>query len=199
MPSSAVSSHRVRVRGVQGHAAMLATLGARSQVDEVVEVLTACHRNIRHHFVIARRLVVRGPQCELQEVRDIAAQIRHYFGVALPLHVADEEQTIAPRLCLDPSVATLVKRLTRDHAHHQSLVDTLVALCGEVEQAPERLSAINGRLSKPVELLATDLAMHLELEERLMFPLVRSLPLSVRSEMHTEIRRRRDGALTNSA
>lgn len=175
---------------------MFVTLGARNQVDELVDLLAACHRRIRQHVVLARRLVVQGPTRPDHEVRDTAAQIRRYFTLALPLHVADEDQTIAPRLRdFDSTVTAALKTVAADHGNHQSLVDSLVDLCGEIELAPDQLATINGRLSRLVELLATEFATHLELEERVVFPALRSLTPTERAEILAAIRKRREGSL----
>ena len=171
---------------------MLVSLGARNQVDELVDLLAACHRRIRHHVVLARRLVVRGADSPIDDVCATAAQIRRYFTVALPLHVADEDETIAPRLAaLGNPVAAALNTMAVDHVNHQHLIDRLVELCGEIEQSPAQLKRINGQLSRLVEVLATELAAHLELEERVVFPALRALGEAQRADILAAMRQRR--------
>lgn len=174
----------------------MVTHGARTEVDELVDLLASCHRRIRDHVVLARRLVVRGPDSPLQDVCDAASQIRRYFTVALPLHVADEEQTIAPRIAgAGASVAAALKTGAAEHADHQYLIARLVELCEEVERRPAELRVINGRLSRLVEVLASELAQHLELEERVVFPALRVLSAAERAEILAAARSRRGGTL----
>lgn len=170
---------------------MLVSIGARTHGDDVVDLLAACHRHIREHVVLARRLVVRGPESPPEEIRETAARIRRYFEQAFPLHVADEEQSIAPRLAAaDGVVIAAVKLMALDHREHQRLIDALIALCVEAEQRPTELARINARLSKVVELVASDLASHLEMEERIVFPALRALP-GLHAEIREEMRQRR--------
>jgi hypothetical protein len=171
---------------------MLVTLGARAEVDGVVDLLAACHRRIRQHIVLARRLILQGATSPAQELRETAGQVRRYFTIALPLHIADEDLSIAPRIRetsaeLDAAVA----QVASDHAEHQHMIDTLSALCGELEREPARLAAVEGQLAGVLDVLAPELARHLELEERIVFPAVRELPASVRSDLLVEVRARR--------
>jgi iron-sulfur cluster repair protein YtfE (RIC family) len=173
---------------------MLVTLGARHQGDELVDALAACHGRIRQHLVLARRLVLHGPNSPASEVCETASQLRRYFSLALPLHVADEE-AIAPRLvAAGDAVAAVLGTMSADHARHQYLIDRLIELCEEVERDPARLSTINARLSRLVEVLATELATHLELEEQVVFPAIRLLPERDRASILEAIRLRREDA-----
>ncbi|NVB82575.1 MAG: hemerythrin domain-containing protein [Kofleriaceae bacterium] len=172
--------------------AMLLTLGARNQVDELVDLLAVCHRKIRQHLVLARRLVLQGPTTPAPEVAETAAQIRRYFTVALPLHVADEDLSIAPRLPhAGGELGAAVAQVASDHAKHQAMIDMLVALCSEVERDPTRVTTLAERLAAVLDALAPELAGHLDLEERVVFPAVRALPTAVRAAILDEMRARR--------
>ena len=175
---------------------MLVTLGARPKTDDLVDLLAACHRRIRHHVVLARRLVEQGADRPLEEVRETAAQICRYFTVAFPLHLEDEDQTIAPRLiAAGEEVAAALEAMEKEHLDHQPLVDRFVALCREIERHPAQLAATRDALSRATEHLATELATHLELEERVVFPALRAMPTEERARMLGELReRRKDGA-----
>ncbi len=182
-----------------GPLGMLVTLGARNQVDDLVDLLAACHRRIRQHVVLARRLVAHGADSSLKEVGDTASQIRRYFAEAFPLHIADEDQSIAPRLLGgDAAVVAAVQRVAVDHRDHQHLTDALIELCSEIEREPRQLSTIAARLSRLVESVATELAAHLELEERVLFPALRMLPPELRTEILEEMRQRRKLEATNA-
>lgn len=161
-----------------------------------MDLLAACHRRIRHHVVLARRLVEHGADRPLAEVRETAGAICRYFTVAFPLHLEDEDATIAPRLrSAGGEVADALATMIKDHGDHQPAVDRFVALCREIEERPEQLAALRDVLSRATEHLATELATHLELEERVVFPALRALPAEQRDHMLGELRaRRNDGA-----
>lgn len=174
---------------------MFVTLGARASANELVDLLAACHRRIRSHVTTARRLVAAGQASPPGEIREAASQIRRYFTLALPLHVADEDQTIAPHLQRSgPDVTRALTTLTAEHVAHQPLIDQLVELCAELERDPAVLPAVTTKLSQVVETLASELATHLELEEQVVFPMLRQLPESERMELLAAIRRRRGDA-----
>src|SRR5262245_25640445 len=75
---------------------VLIRLGTRARKEsDVVDRLLECHERIRNFCALACRLA-EGPPSE--QAREAAAQLVRYFTVALPLHVADEEESIRPRL-----------------------------------------------------------------------------------------------------
>lgn len=173
---------------------MLLTLGARVSGEGLVELLEACHRRIRHHLILARTLVERGSDASSDEVREVAAQVRRYFTVALPQHVADEDLTIAPHLVdAEPQVAAALRTLAADHTAHTSVIASLMDDLGALERDPSALSQIRTRLAWAVERLAFQLAEHLALEERVVFPALRRLPDRKRDEILAAIRERRGG------
>lgn len=175
--------------------AMLVTLGARAKSDDLVDLLASCHRKIRQHVVFARRLASEAQNHRDDEIRATAGQVRRYFALALPLHIADEDQTIAPMLRrMGGSVAEALAVMASDHAKHQPLIDRLVDLCTELELDPARRSALAHELGQVAAQLATELAEHLELEERVVFPALRALPAADRSELVVAMRRRREPA-----
>jgi iron-sulfur cluster repair protein YtfE (RIC family) len=74
---------------------------------------------------------------------------------------------------------------------HQPLIDRHVDLCTELERDPARLGTLGIELGHIATLLATDLSVHLELEERILFPALRALPAPDRAELLVAMRRRR--------
>jgi iron-sulfur cluster repair protein YtfE (RIC family) len=177
---------------------VLVTLGARANTSEVVDLLASCHRKIRQHIVFARRLASEGAQHGVDEIRATAGQVRRYFAIALPLHIADEDQSIAPLLAeLPEPVAGALATMAGDHERHQPLIDRLVELCAELERDPARLGALALDLGHVAAQLSIELSVHLELEEHVVFPAVRALPEAMRAELLLAMRGRREGSATD--
>jgi hypothetical protein len=94
---------------------MLINIGDRSRAaPTLLTRFTDCHARVRKFCALARRL---GEGASGEEARDAAAQLDRYFRIALPLHVADEEQSLAPRLVRlgDAALGDAIESMTRDH------------------------------------------------------------------------------------
>ncbi len=171
---------------------MLHTLGKRATSEDAVELLVECHGRIRKFLGFARALADK-PEAPASEVRAVAGQIRRYFSVALPLHIADEEELITPRLATaNDAVARALATMHGDHAAHAAEIARLVALCSELEREPARLAQRAGELHASAVQCTADLEPHLELEERVVFPALRHLPATQRDEIRHGMRARRE-------
>ena len=167
---------------------MLFQLGSRPAVGEVVEVgdlLIACHARIRHFLDLAARLATTAVTAT--EARETARQIRRYFTEAFPLHMADEEELILPRLAgesagLDEALATM----HADHEHHAALVARLV----------DCLAAPAPLLAEAAGALHAVLEPHLALEERTIFPALAVLPAAGLAAIKAEMRKRRESLMS---
>jgi iron-sulfur cluster repair protein YtfE (RIC family) len=116
----------------------------------------------------------------------------------MPLHVADEHD-IADRFAgRDPAVDATLRQIREDHGHHEPPLARLVELCALLERDPTQHAAVAGDLASVVEVLATELEGHLELEERSLFPFLRTLPAAERDALRTAFRARRDAAMHRS-
>jgi iron-sulfur cluster repair protein YtfE (RIC family) len=153
---------------------MLHNIGKRPVVQNVVEMLSECHHRIRSHLALSRLLATAadGPG-----KRAAIEQVRRYFRDALPLHVSDEEELMAA--CLRRAGAGLddaLAQMTREHAEMEPDLQKLIA-------DPEH----------PPEGLEERFLDHLQLEERVIFPVLRSLPHAVQDRLVAEMRARRWG------
>ncbi|HEY6039113.1 MAG TPA: hemerythrin domain-containing protein [Kofleriaceae bacterium] len=177
---------------------MLFQLGSRppiGKVGEVVEVgelLAACHGRIRRFLDLAARLATTS-NAGAPEVRETAGQIRRYFAEALPLHIADEDELIAPRLAgrsaeLDATLATM----HADHADHASLVDRVIDLCAGLHRDPDLRATHAAALAEAAAALRGAFEPHLALEERVVFPAISALPAAERRAIEEGMRRRRE-------
>src|SRR5690606_25886197 len=92
--------------------------GLRTSSDQsLLELLTACHERIRRFTAMAVALTEPSAQSRPpSEVTDAADGVRRYLAVALPLHAADEELSITPRLrARAPSLAPALDRMCQEH------------------------------------------------------------------------------------
>jgi iron-sulfur cluster repair protein YtfE (RIC family) len=163
---------------------MLVELGLKHTGGDVVDALADCHAKIRKFVALARRLADAR-----DDVATAAAQIERYFTQALPRHVADEDEDIAPRLAgRDREIDAALAAGNAEHRAHASHVDRLVAICGELAREP---SYPRGELARLAAELDAQLASHLEREERVLFPAIRALPPYEQDAIRAAMRGRR--------
>ncbi|HKJ00717.1 MAG TPA: hemerythrin domain-containing protein [bacterium] len=166
-----------------------------NETPDVVELLLDCHQRIRFFTELARRL---GEADDLpaDEVRGAAARVRRYFTEALPLHVADEEESLTPRLRgREPELDAALERMATEHRRHEPLLATLVATCEALEAAPARHAGLRGTLLETAAALAEEFEVHLGQEERVVIPALRRLfAADLRAALADEVRARRKRA-----
>lgn len=173
---------------------MLVQIGKQAGSDDVVDLLIECHGRIRKFLAFARALAEK-PEAAPGEVRAVAGQVRRYFAVALPLHIADEEHDILPRLtgasaAVDRALATM----HGEHDAHAAEIARLVAVCAQLERDPAQLPIRAGELAAAAAQVTADMQHHLELEERVLFPAIRHLAATQREEIRNAMRTRREAA-----
>jgi len=145
--------------------------GGSDEPETLLSLLEACHERIRSFTLLAIEAAsVNEADDEL--LIDACARVRRYFSEALPHHVADEEESLLPRLRgqsveLDRTLETMADQ----HRAHEPLFGALFDALGAVEEAPQSPTA-RGKLLETAKTLQTELDEHLELEESLLFPAV---------------------------
>ncbi len=173
---------------------MLVTLGARVPPTTALTWLTECHQRIRTFGELLER-VAGDATLTLPQRSEACLQAARYFREALPLHVADEEQSVAPRLRgIDAAADAALDKMIRQHLEHGPLLEEVLALAVRIAAAPEEDSARTA-LAPLAGRLRAELEQHLALEERTWFPLVAAWPASLQQEVASELRQRRDRAL----
>lgn len=165
--------------------------GPRRPATDIAGALLECHGRIRQFCELAVRLAeAREPAAA--EVGPVAARIRRYFAEALPLHVADEEQTVVPRIAgRDPSVDAALEQMRREHRDHEPQLAELIAMCRALELQPGRHRELRDRLGAVATSLAAELGDHLALEEAVIIPAIDRLESEERAVMLDELRARR--------
>jgi iron-sulfur cluster repair protein YtfE (RIC family) len=171
---------------------MLVRLGARPPAaQDLASLLGDCHVRIRAFLGLARELA-RRESLEAAQVGDAAARVQRYFAVALPLHTADEEDSLSPRLRgRDPALDCALDRMAAEHDAHQPALAALLSLCEALVAAPGQHAALRPQLGQVVQALDGALTSHLSAEEELIFPAIARLSAAEREAVLREARARR--------
>ena len=154
---------------------------------DVVGRLIACHANIRRYLAEARALATGNGDPEKR--RESARSLARYFGVAMPLHEADEDASIAPRLTGRAAEQALARM-----EEHAAMDEAVGELCGDWERwlAADMPSAPFGAEHRGlVEAISRAMDTHLALEERHIFPAIAALSEAQRREIVQEMEARR--------
>jgi iron-sulfur cluster repair protein YtfE (RIC family) len=173
---------------------MLVKIGPSNESSDIVDLLVACHDRIRFFIDLAGRLA-ETTGASPEEVREAAARVVRYFSESLPLHIADEEKSILPRLVgreqlLDRTLETMCE----EHHNHEPQTERLLAICRRVQNAPEELPQVRAELRGITSRLAADFKTHLVQEEAVILPAIkRFLSDDDRQSMVQELRARRSG------
>lgn len=170
---------------------MLVRLGERQSSTSLVDLLLACHARIRRFTRGAIELATAASP-SLEETSGFAEQIRRYFVEAFPLHIADEDELIAPRLAgTSTEIDRALTIVSADHTEHTLAVTQLVAICAELAVEPSRLANRSRLLADAGQQLWVALEPHLALEERYVFPAIALLPAQEREALRRGMRERR--------
>src|SRR5205085_2176160 len=92
---------------------------------DAVDLLIACHARIRHFTDLAIRLGREGHAAPADQIRAAASALQRYFGIALPLHEADEERSVEPRLRAANAGAEVEAALGAMFEQHARIHDVL--------------------------------------------------------------------------
>jgi iron-sulfur cluster repair protein YtfE (RIC family) len=168
---------------------LLTRIGKRSPTGQnVVDRLLDCHQRIRSFCALALRLAGGAPP---EQARDAAQQLVRYFTIGLPLHVADEDESIRPRLApvARDDVETALATMSREHRQIEELVDELVrrwrALAETATPAACAATALGARS------LDEHMRVHLAAEETIVFPALARLSLAQSDAILAEMQARR--------
>ena len=166
---------------------------ANQAAEDALDLLMGCHERIRHFTATANKLA-HAPSASAFEVRQAAAGVYRYYSVSLPLHEADEEDTLRPRLdkVADASVSHALAAMHDQHLAIDELIERLLPLLQLVERNPAALQETGGEMCAITKALDEVFGAHLQLEEQVIFPVIREvLSEQVRGEMLAEMKGRR--------
>jgi hemerythrin-like domain-containing protein len=153
---------------------MLKQLGKhRNKPPELVDLLLDCHDKIRHFVALAR--AAGAAEADDGQRAEACEQARRYFAEALPLHVADEEQSLLPRLQgRDTALDIALAMMHAEHASHDAQVAALTAALTSLRDAPSS-ARMREQVASLAGALAESFAHHLASEETHVFPAVARL------------------------
>lgn len=159
--------------------------------ESLRELLLACHARIRR---FARLAFTLGAQrtTPAAEVNEVATQCLRYFSEALPLHVRDEEDSIAPRMAgHSAALDATLGRMRAEHFTHEVRLQAVADALRAVLERPND-AVLHRQLAREAATLETDLEEHLRFEEFELFPyLDEALPAETQQEIIQELRARR--------
>jgi hemerythrin-like domain-containing protein len=160
--------------------------------EDVPEVLVDCHQRMRQFTALAVELAAHRA-ATADEVREVAAKVHRYFTIALPLHEEDEEASVFPRLLVHaPQLGPCIASLREDHAAHAQHVARLLAVCEQLQAAPERADELRVSLGEEARALSDAWRVHLAAEEGDVFPALRTaLSADDRKAIREEMKERR--------
>jgi iron-sulfur cluster repair protein YtfE (RIC family) len=176
---------------------MLTGLGTPSLPSDSVDLLLECHVRIRHFVAMAQRLGEASGAAPT-EIADTAQRVVRYFGQALPLHVRDEEDSLAPRLRgRDPTLDAAIAAMEREHGEHQPALAMLLAATSAVALDPARHASLAADVRQAADDLARQFEVHLAQEEAVVLPAVRQLlDAQTDAAIVEEMRQRRIGIVS---
>ena len=161
-------------------------IGPKAALSGPRALLLDCHERIRRFTGIALRLADEEPAAN--EVREAVEAVHRYFTIALPLHEADEELSLLPRL---GSVADALADMVREHREADALLrEELVPRWTRLIATPDD-RALRLATADPAQRLSALMQRHLELEEQSIFPALDELTEEVCAAMVAEMRGRR--------
>jgi hemerythrin-like domain-containing protein len=160
-----------------------------------IETLLDCHMRIRHFMQLSHTLAhAQGvPQ---KEIAEAAEDIFCYFSRDLPLHHADESESLYPRLQAalrqDCLVREAAEAMLEQHHAIDELAAVLLSLCASLSRQPQRLPSLADRLGQVTCAFDQIFAAHIRLEETVVFLALPELLTSAQlGEMAREMHLRR--------
>jgi len=160
---------------------------------EVIDLLVGCHHRIRHFTGVAVKLAHAQGTTE-EEVRSAAEAVSRYYSVSLPLHEADEEDSMRPRLdkIPDEQVHHALAAMHDQHMAIDDLLERLLPLLRMVANNPALIGEAGGEMCSITSALSQMFTAHLQMEEEVIFPAIESrLGEHDRVELLAEMRARR--------
>ncbi len=143
------------------------------KTETAADMLLGCHERIRHFTAVSTRLAG-SADATADEIAAAAESVYRYFTVALPLHEADENVSLHPRLreAAPAALAAASEEMVRQHQAIDALIGELLPIWGTLQNHPDKLPQIAPKLAEKSHRLQQLWDVHLELEEETVFPAI---------------------------
>ena len=163
-----------------------------SHSEDAVELLTGCHQRIRHFTGVAAKLA-HAQAASPQEIAQAADAVHRYYSVSLPLHEADEDVSLRPRLAEagDERVRHALVAMGDQHQAIDELLERLLPLLVLVRNNPAAIAEAGGEMCLITQALQEIFQAHLEMEEQIIFPAIATLDAGLRAQLLAEMQQRR--------
>jgi iron-sulfur cluster repair protein YtfE (RIC family) len=165
-----------------------------SQGRNALDLILEAHEKLRSFTALAVQLG-HARDALPAKLSEAAARVERFFSVSLPRHFEDEDYVLVPRLFTTALSLELVQHLWevgRQHEELEQLVQQLAPLWLAVRDTPQRYPEFAEPLATGGRQLMKLVEAHLLLEERLLFPLIRSrLTAETLAELASRILERR--------
>lgn len=162
--------------------------------QDAVDLLLACHDRIRNFTGIALRLAdAEGAGADA--ISNAAEAVHRYYSIALPLHEADENESVYPRLerrLTEAGERASLRSMVDQHGPIDAVVARLIPVWSDIKDHPEKLAGHVTSMRADAQQLQDLWTEHLALEEKIVFPLIRDrlTPEDLR-DIHLEMKQRR--------
>src|SRR4051794_22422644 len=143
--------------------------------ETAVDALLGCHDRIRYFTELSQKLSSAAGQ-PAADIAAVAERIHRYFTVALPLHEADENVSLDPRLrraVPEVRLAEASAEMVRQHKDINEVLQQLIPMWEALRRQPEALESLSPALRDRSERLNELFVGHLALEEQTVFPAMR--------------------------
>ncbi|MBI2388594.1 MAG: hemerythrin domain-containing protein [Deltaproteobacteria bacterium] len=147
-----------------------------AEATHPVDLFHGFHVRVRRFVRVAARLT-NAVALPAPEIREMAHAAERSFWIGVPLHAEDEDRSMTPRLRLSssgPEVLDAIDRIAEEHPAVDRVSEDLAHVLRLVADAPRLLRSLRGELSDRVREAETLLLDHLALEERVIFPALRT-------------------------
>lgn len=145
------------------------------QEETAIDALLGCHDRIRHFTQLSQKLARAAGQ-PAADIAQVAEKVHRYFTVALPLHEADENVSLDPRVRRSVPEERLKEasaEMVRQHKDIDEVVEQLIPMWQTLRQNPDALASLAPALADRSDRLNTLFESHLALEEQTIFPAIR--------------------------
>lgn len=162
--------------------------------DRPTALLLACHDRMRTFGALAAD-IGRRTDAPADEVGEASRRLVRFFDLALPMHEADEEETLGRLLPLRlPHLADTLRVMEDQHRFLHELLEEIRPFWELLQHEPAAHPSQSWDLRSAARRFEAVLHVHLALEENVIFPAIDGLDDGFQDELRRELWARREAA-----